>query len=592
MTALPLKAPSEDGPRAFRGTPDLHQYVPLQSVEQELQQLQDAVMRGDGIVVLTAAPGAGKTVACRHLRAQLHGEFEAVVLSSSEFATRRSLLQAILFELGKPYEGLTEQELRLAILSQARRSLSDRRGLVLIVDEAHLLNPRLLEEMRCLTNHADNGETLIRVVLCAQLALEEMLTLPELQALNYRITCHVTLEPLSMQESAELVAGRLRHVGRQVEDVFTADALETICRVSDGSPRCLVQLCDHTLAISDKTVAEPIPVEVVRRALKDLKQLPLRWNESTTDELTGQQRSTDLESGQTDADGSEWPPMSSNAAWESFEEVSSPSSLDDEPELGNVSEWSSDVPSVEVGDIEGEPEPWKSETENWSTFETEGDAETPVPDAIAEDSMEVVCSHSAATLAPAVACDSLPTQDPAPCTPAMEESAAMVEIPVDDRYASLDQQSGHSIEPVQTTEVLTSQAPIVVSTRAETNSAREQPREAAAESGARDGSSATGDEQVVVDPVDAAPAGGGRVVEPVTVETASAKDFSFEIPAAGFDVVQPQWGEDPVAVEDSPAINSFPASVDEPSVESGPTTACSPRRPYARLFSRLRRERA
>jgi type II secretory pathway predicted ATPase ExeA len=328
--------------RPFRATPDPQDYVPLASVEEEIERLASAAALGDGVSVLTAPPGAGKTIVCDRLRHELSHDFHAAVLSSSGFASRRSLLQAVLFELRQPYENLTEQELRLSILNFARGLGEHREAIVLVVDEAHLLNVRLLEELRCLTNHSRGGRPLIRVVLCGQLALEESLVQPELQALNYRIACHSTLEPLSQRESAELVAGRLLHAGRTAAAIFTPDALETICRVSDGNPRCLMQLCDHALELAADRSEPTVEIRTVRRALQDLKQLPLQWNESATDSVSpvgsdGLDRSDDVT---LDPAGG----ISSNGRSESGDVSSG---------LDPCRGWKSPVAAVEVGSGSG-----------------------------------------------------------------------------------------------------------------------------------------------------------------------------------------------------------------------------------------------
>ena len=573
--------------RAFRGTPDVHQYVPLESVEQEIRPLLDAVVRGDGIVVLTAPPGAGKTVVCRRLQMELAEQFEAVVLSSSEFATRRSLLQAVLFELGEDYEGLTEQELRLAILNHVRHNSATRRGIVLIVDEAHLLNPRLLEELRCLTNHAEEGETLIRVVLSAQLALEELLTQPALQALNYRITSHVTLEPLSMQESAELVAGRLSHVGRKIETVFTPEALETICRVSDGNPRCLVQLCDHTLSLADSAKDAPIVVNVVRRALQDLKQLPLQWNESTIDQPADQNDAaiTDPDYNLHDSSAAELSELTGSCKGESSLESSATETLDDAWDTPEVQDWTTNVTSVEVGadeelNVGDSPVPMES----WSTFETEAELHhdgqgpsvtelSPTADASPVDSNEMELLDET-------------------ISPSTEATATVgepfVEISIDDRYAALDEQSGHSLDLPQLSDDLVIRSSLTSQVIQEQDAADER----AMKELLPDVSPVEGDPSELRNRVDSlVPNGQDVSLSPMDVSSREFRrdDDNWEmVPAAAFDVVEPQWHEEPVQ-EDIPISPCQPAIESADAAEQAPPqTEHSPRRPYARMFSRLR----
>ncbi len=271
--------------RPFQAAHQDGMFVPNDSMELAIRQLASAARKGDGIGVLTAVPGAGKSVVCRQLQSLLADEFLTVLLPSCGFPTRRALLQAVLYELGQDFSGLTEQEARLQLLIVAQQSMPQHSGILLIVDEAHQLNPRLLEELRCLTNHIDGGVPLIRVILSGQLALEETLTLPELQALNYRITAHMTLEPLSLQESAAYISGRLKIAGGSDVTLLTPQALEIICRVSDGSPRCLNQIADACLTHAAEAGLIPVDDHVVRTVLLDLKQLPLQWNESVCDQL-------------------------------------------------------------------------------------------------------------------------------------------------------------------------------------------------------------------------------------------------------------------------------------------------------------------
>jgi hypothetical protein len=58
--------------------------------------------------------------------------------------------------------------------------------------------------------------------------------------------------------------------------------LAVICEASDGSPRCLNQLCDHSLLLGYLSSQKPVSQWTVREALDDLKQLPLTWNEPIT----------------------------------------------------------------------------------------------------------------------------------------------------------------------------------------------------------------------------------------------------------------------------------------------------------------------
>jgi len=267
--------------RPFGATPDPDCFVPVESTTRALDDLVRCIEDGEGIGVLTAPAGIGKTLACRKLAAELGDTFATVLLANSNFATRRSLLQAILYELRHPYLRMAEQELRLELQTAARNIVQEREGILLIVDEAHLLSTRLLEEIRAITNLIDDGIPLVRVVLSGQLSLEEKLAEPALSSLNQRVACQVALAPFSLKESAEYVGRRLEWAGGRVAEIFAPDALHLICQASDGSPRCLNQLCDHALMLAYVAGEKPVGAETIHEALADLKQLPLHWNVPT-----------------------------------------------------------------------------------------------------------------------------------------------------------------------------------------------------------------------------------------------------------------------------------------------------------------------
>ncbi|MDA0807424.1 MAG: AAA family ATPase [Planctomycetota bacterium] len=271
--------------RPFSATPDPGCFFGSAELQAVLEELTVCVERGQGIAILTAAAGIGKTLLCQRLAASLRerdgsrSQFETVYLSNSNFPTRRSLLQAILFEMGDEYSRRDEPELRLDLRSRLLSLRPEREALVLIVDEAHLFSGELLEELRTLSDLAADGSSLVRIVLSGQHDLEERLTDRSLDAINQRISTHVFVEPLTISESADYIRHRLAWAGCDVEATLTEEAIDIITRASGGVPRCLNQLSDHSLLLAFASDQKPVTADTVREALEDLKQLPLHWND-------------------------------------------------------------------------------------------------------------------------------------------------------------------------------------------------------------------------------------------------------------------------------------------------------------------------
>lgn len=254
-------------------------FVAVRPAREALDSLLNCITQSRGIGVITADPGFGKTMVCKRLAQQLSKQYNVVYLSSSGFHTRRALLQAILYELGIDYVGLTEEEARLRVFEHAKSIAADDQKLLIIADEAHLLQIRLFEELRTLADFAPDGVGLIHLVLSGHFELEEILADPSVASVNQRIGCHATLERLSLVESAEYLAMQLQQAGADIEDILTEPALEALCHASDGNPRCLSQLADQSLLLAYAEERQPIDLEIIRLALNDVKELPLTWND-------------------------------------------------------------------------------------------------------------------------------------------------------------------------------------------------------------------------------------------------------------------------------------------------------------------------
>ena len=267
--------------RPFSATPDPGCLFAPEPIQKVLNDLMLRVGGGQGIGVLTGGAGLGKTLICRRLAREFEGHFTPILLASAPFPTRRELLQAIHFELGRRTTG-EELEQRLDLISSLKGLVHSGRPAALIVDEAHLLNERLLEEIRSLATMSEGDEPLLRVVLAGQMPLEMRLVDPALEALNQRISCHHFLERFTRQESLDYVAYRMHWAGGDAAQAFSAEALDEIARASNGLPRCLNQLSDHSLLLAFVQDLPVVSPEVVHDALSDLKQLPLHWNDAIT----------------------------------------------------------------------------------------------------------------------------------------------------------------------------------------------------------------------------------------------------------------------------------------------------------------------
>jgi hypothetical protein len=135
-----------------------------------------------------------------------------------------------------------------------------------LVDEAHLMSLELLEEVRLLGNTDTYQEKLLQIVLCGQPELLAVLQRPELQALQQRIANTCLLRPLALPETRAYIAERLHAAGLSGNAPFTSAAVETIHRLSGGTPRLINLLSDACLTLGFETKQKQIDPLLVEQA--------------------------------------------------------------------------------------------------------------------------------------------------------------------------------------------------------------------------------------------------------------------------------------------------------------------------------------
>jgi type II secretory pathway predicted ATPase ExeA len=271
--------------RPFAAAADADCYFPATAIETARQTLFRAIDRGEGPGLLIGPAGSGKSLLLMVLSEQFGGRFEIARLANGGLGTRRELLQAILYELGLPCRELDEGELRLSLidfLSETGRQQTfdnvEREGLLLLIDEAHTLSYKLLEETRLITNLIRDGQPKVRLVLAGSALLEERFASPKLDTFNQRIAARTYLQAIDRGETFEYVKAQIAWAGGQPERLFTTEALAAVHQATQGVPRLINQVCDHALLLSCAAGNATIGKSAVEEAWADLQQLPTPWN--------------------------------------------------------------------------------------------------------------------------------------------------------------------------------------------------------------------------------------------------------------------------------------------------------------------------
>lgn len=234
--------------------------------------------------MVLGAAGYGKSLLADLVAEQLDDRLDVVKLQSARLCSRRALLQNILFELELPYRELSEGELRLSILDRLEPSPETApEGILVVVDEAHTLHWKLLEELRLISNYTRNGHPRVRLLLLGNLRLEEIFTTPQMDSFNQRLAARCYLQPMNREETFEFIKHQFRQSSEIPESKITPDALEIVHSACEGIPRLVNQLMDYALVMASDKQLPCINADVVSEAWADLQQLPTPWTVKHSD---------------------------------------------------------------------------------------------------------------------------------------------------------------------------------------------------------------------------------------------------------------------------------------------------------------------
>jgi type II secretory pathway predicted ATPase ExeA len=267
--------------RPFPATPDTSSYYPATGHEQALGKILQALLDGEGMALLVGEAGTGKTLLCHCLLERLQTEMAIAFLTNSHGASRKDLLQAILYDLSLPFESGSEQELRLRLTDYLLTNYAQGKRTLLIVDEAQHLPQDALEELRLLGNLEAGQRKAVQVLLVGQPKVLPALAKPGLESLNQRLAVRTALTRLGLEEAVDYLLHHLRIAGARPEEVFTDEALEMLARSTRGIPRLLNQAAHQTLQLCQQLEAEIADVEVVLETLTSLGLVPVDRTEET-----------------------------------------------------------------------------------------------------------------------------------------------------------------------------------------------------------------------------------------------------------------------------------------------------------------------
>lgn len=242
-----------------------HELYASEGMEETLERLKYVAER-QWFAVVTGDCGTGKTTTIRRFADVLDtSRFKLLYLSDSKL-TPRHFYKGLLEQLGceaKFYRGDSKRQLH--------REIELMRGVhriqpVVVVDESHLLDREMFEEVRFLLNFKMDAQSPMALILVGQNELWERLQLQSFTAIRQRIDLQCKLGHYDRSQVGAYIDRHLQYAGA-TRDIFTEGAIDEIYRYSSGAVRLVNKAATHSLIFGAMNKHRIIDDHMVKRVI-------------------------------------------------------------------------------------------------------------------------------------------------------------------------------------------------------------------------------------------------------------------------------------------------------------------------------------
>lgn len=238
--------------------------------------------RNMNIGMLTGEIGSGKTITKNIFSNSLSkSQFEVIGFVNSKFTFNDiiyDIVKRITFRDPRidMLEGaeIPPRSDKYALMEMFRKKLEilhkeEERHLVLIFDEAQVMDEDVLDEVKALTNISEEKSNYLTIFLVGQPELREKIS--KLKQVDQRIFLRFHLNNLDFDNSTKYILHRLRVAGLKSSNIFTSLALEIIFRTTYGIPREINRLCKLALTYGFANNNSEISREDIEAIIEDFR---------------------------------------------------------------------------------------------------------------------------------------------------------------------------------------------------------------------------------------------------------------------------------------------------------------------------------
>jgi MSHA biogenesis protein MshM len=250
--------------RAYFGleaNPFSHDKVVLLDHQQEVLDVLDVHCQQGGLCLLMGEPGTGKSVIKESL-SQRSNKHIVVVTIARTLHTYNNTIKILCQAFNIEYQG-THFKCEKRLIEQAVTLNREGKLLVIIIDDAHLMEMTTLRKLRLLLEDFPKNHNLI---LIGQPELLGTMTLRINEDIRSRVTYSTMMLKLNPDAMHEFILKELDKV-KLGHNTFNEDALSLIIRSSDGLLRRARNLCISCMIEAVRLRKKIIDLDCVNKVL-------------------------------------------------------------------------------------------------------------------------------------------------------------------------------------------------------------------------------------------------------------------------------------------------------------------------------------
>lgn len=253
----------------FDNVPDPAMYAACHSsMENAIAETQFAIEEGeDCVTVIVGDVGLGKTMSIRIIIDLLNREKYKIALVTNPSTTFVQILREIIGQItGKPCEERKKDDLLEIFNRLSFETIDEGKKILIFIDEANVMSPKKLEDLRLLTNMQEDNRNLFTMVLVGQMELAKRLEHPKKANFFQRIGTYCRIEKIPDEgQLKNYVETRLQRAGGSGK-IFTEDSFHEMWKCSEhGVPRLINKICKLSLKAGETNELTEINGKIIRQ---------------------------------------------------------------------------------------------------------------------------------------------------------------------------------------------------------------------------------------------------------------------------------------------------------------------------------------